>query len=336
MSITSAPFGPNGTACTIRNRAGTELTVTDRGAAAVSLVYRGTDVLLGWGDPAGYEKNPPDFGAVVGRCANRIAGAAFSLGGRQYRLDANDGANTLHGGPDGYHTRRWQTAEAVEDSVTFYLDSPDGDQGFPGRLSAYVTYYLGEDDTVRILLHGETDADTVVNLTNHAYFNLNGQGSGTILDHVLELCSDAFTPSGPGLIPTGEIRPVEGTPFDFRTAHAVGRDIGEDAEQLHLAGGYDHNFVLRGEGLRTAAVLTGDRSGITLEVSTDCPGLQLYTGNFLGGEAGKNGAVYGPREGVCLETQHFPNAVNTPGFPSPVLAAGESFFTLTVWRLSRT
>ena len=334
MSSVSSPENKANT-YRLENKAGTWAILTDAGAAVVCLFYRGVDVVLGWDTPEEYFPNPGSFGATVGRSANRIGGAAFTLNGKRYELAKNDGENNLHSGPDGYHTRRWETVEASSDRVVFRLDSPDGDQGYPGRFRVSVTYTLTDDDALHILYEGVSDADTVVNLTNHAYFNLNGHASGSAEDHRLMIHADAFTPVAPGLIPTGEIRSVEGTPFDFRTAHPIGRDIGAEDEQLRLGGGYDHNFVLRGEGFRPAAELTGDKTGITLTVETDCPGVQLYTGNFLRGARGKGGAVYNKRGAVCLETQFFPNAVNESAFTSPVVKAGEPYRSETVWRLKK-
>ena len=321
---------------TLENAAGTRLAVTDAGAAVVSLIYRGTDVVLGWGDGKKYAENPGCFGATVGRCANRIAFGSFSLNGTEYALARNDGPNNLHSGPDGWHCRRWETVETGEDYVTFYLDSPDGDQGFPGRVRIWVMYTLTPSDSVHILYKAVSDEDTILNVTNHTYFNLNGHDSGSAEGHTLRLYADAYTPSGPGLIPTGEIADVTGTPFDFRTEHAIGHDIECGHPQLVNAKGYDHNFCLSGAGLRPAALLRGEKTGITLEVSTDRPGVQLYTGNFLSGEEGKNGAHYPRRGGVCLETQCWPDAIHNDGFPSPVLPAGEEFRSETVWKLEKT
>ena len=322
---------PDGAGLYALERGDLRLTLTDIGASVTDLVFQGTDVVLGWGEPGSYRENGVFLGTTVGRSANRIAGGRFSLNGADYTLGKNDGENNLHSGPDGWHTRRWAAEETGENSLAFRLDSPDGDQGFPGRVRISVTYTLGPDE-VSIEYRAHSDADTLLNPTNHTYFNLNGHGSGDVLGHSLRLCADAYTPAGPGLIPTGEIAPVEGTPFDFRAAHPIGRDIGADHPQLRAAGGYDHNFCLNGNGLRPAAELTGDRSGITLSLWTDRPGVQLYTGNFLAGERGKDGAVYGRRCGVCLETQCWPDAIHRPGFPSPVLRAGEEFRSLTVWR----
>ena len=318
----------------MKNRAGTVLSVTDAGAAVVSLVYRGVDVVLGWPEGETYGRNPGSLGATVGRHANRIGQARFVLNGQTVELARNIGENNLHSGPSSYSKRVWECVEAEENRVTFLMDSPDGDQGFPGHLRLYTAYELGEDDSVNLRYWGTPDKDTVINPTNHTYFNLNGQGSGAVTGHLLFLHADSFTPTNKGQIPTGEIRPVDGTPFDFRVMHAIGRDVDADEPQLLLAGGYDHNYCLEGEGLREAAQLRGDRTGITLTVFTDRPGVQLYTANGLHGESGKGGAEYSPRCGVCLETQNWPDAVNHPNFPSPIVRAGEEFKSETRWFLS--
>ena len=273
MSFNVESFGKDAKLYTIGNKNGTWLAVTDVGACVVSLVFRGVDIALGWDDAEAYRRGDYYLGATVGRNCNRIAGGAFTINGKEYRMARNDGENNLHSGPDGYETRTWLLADHTDDSVTFFLDSPDGDQGFPGRLQLWASYTLTEDDRVLIDYRGEADADTVINITNHTYFNLNGQGSGDVHGHVLRLFASRFTPAGPGLIPTGEIVSTAGTPFDFTKAKAIGRDIGADDPLLLSAGGYDHNFLIDGEGMRPAAELTGDKTGITLAVSTDRPAM---------------------------------------------------------------
>ncbi len=336
MSIRIESFGERARLFTLENSSGTRLVLTDIGASAVSLVWRGTDILLGWEDPDRYFNGDGCHGATIGRVANRVADSRFVLNGKTYELVRNDGKNNLHSGPYGYHRRLWQTAETLADRVVFFMDSPDGDQGYPGRLRLWAGYTLTEDDRVVLDCRAEADDDTPVNIVNHAYFNLNGQGSGDILGHSLKIYADTFTPSTADLIPEGDIRPVEGTPFDFRVGHAIGEAINESDPRLISAGGYDLNFPVPGEGLRPAAELTGDKSGIRLTVMTDLPAVQLYTGNFLSGEKGKGGAVYPRHSGVCLETQRFPNALNEPRFPSMILRAGETLSSRTVWALSRT
>ena len=336
MSIQIESFGERARLFTLENTSGTRLVLTDIGASAVSLVWRGTDILLGWEDPDRYFNGDGCHGATIGRVANRVADSRFVLNGKTYELVRNDGKNNLHSGPYGYHRRLWQTAETLADRVVFFMDSPDGDQGYPGRLRLWAGYTLTEDDRVVLDCRAEADDDTPVNIVNHAYFNLNGQGSGDILGHTLKIFADTFTPSTADLIPEGGIRPVEGTPFDFRAGHAIGEAINDSDPRLIAAGGYDLNFPVPGEGLRPAAELTGDKSGIRLTVMTDLPAVQLYTGNFLSGEKGKGGAVYPRHSGVCLETQRFPNALNEPRFPSMILRAGETLSSRTVWALSRT
>ena len=335
MMFNVEPFGKDAKLYIIENSSGTRLAVTDIGACLVSLVFQGVDIALGWDDAEAYRRGDYYLGATVGRNCNRIAGGAFTVNGKTYQMAKNDGENNLHSGPDGYETRLWQVADHSDAAVTFFMDSPDGDQGFPGRLKLWASYTLTEDNRVIIDYLGEPDADTVVNITNHTYFNLNGQGSGDVHGHVLRLNASRFTPAGPGLIPTGEIVPVAGTPFDFTNAKAIGMDIDADDPLLLSAGGYDHNFLLDGKGMRPAAELTGDRTGITLTVSTDRPAMQLYSGNFLDVAQAKGGKAYGKRSAVCLETQHVPNAVNESAFPSPVVKAGEKYVSRTVWQLKK-
>lgn len=317
---------------TLRNRRGMELAVTDFGAVLVALrvpdgTGRPVDVVLGYDSAAGYEAGGYFFGAIVGRCANRIGGAAFSLNGRDYHLARNDGGNSLHSGPDCYHLRFWDVVETGECHITLALHSPDGDQGYPAAVDIRVTYTLTEENGVRIHYEAVPQGDTLINLTNHSYFNLNGHGGGPITGHRLWLDAAHFTPADAASIPTGELLPVEGTPMDFRQEKAVGRDIGADYRPLVLGSGYDHNWCLVSDGtLRKFARLTGERSGITMEMYTDRPGVQVYTANFVAGEPGKDGAVYDRRHGICFETQCYPDAIHHDGFPSPVCRGG------TVWR----
>ena len=335
MSLKIEAFGADAGLFTLENARGTRLVLTDAGASVVSLVYRGVDVALGWDDPAGYYDGSFYVGSTVGRNCNRIADAAFALNGKTFTLARNDGENNLHSGPDSYSVRRWQTEKAEGDTVVFRMDSPDGDQGFPGALRLTAAFRLTDDDEVELTYRGVSDKDTVVNVTNHTYFNLNGHGSGDIHGHVLRLFASRLTPAREGLIPTGEILDVKGTPFDFTEAHPIGRDIGCGDPRIEMAGGYDHNFLVDAEGFRPAAELTGDKTGIRLTVLTDRPAIQLYTGNFLTGPVGKGGAVYARRGALCLETQQVPNAVNEPAFPSPVVKAGQVYEAKTVWRLEK-
>lgn len=284
------------------------------------------DVCLGYEGVMDYAGQGGCLGSVVGRYANRIAGARFTLGERAYPLLANEGPNTLHGGGYGWHKRWWQLEPKGEDGVVCRLDSPDGDEGFPGHVEAEVTYTWREG-TLTIGYAVRTDADTVVNLTNHVYFNLAGQDGGEVGDHALTLRASRFTPIGADKIVTGALSPVEGTPWDLREATA----LQERWDCPELGGGFDHNYCLDG-GDGPDAVLSCPRTGIVMEMFTDRPGCQLYTAGGLRPRAGKGGVSYGPRHGVCLETQNYPNAANTPAFPSPVLRAGEVWRSETVYR----
>jgi len=300
---------------------------------------RVADVVLGYDTVAEYERDRFYLGAVVGRCAGRIGGAAFTLDGTRYALSPNDPPNHLHGGFRGFGKVTWH-GEPFEDAsgagVVLEHTSPDGDEGYPGTLDVRVTCMLSREGVLSVEYHAVTDRPTPVNLTQHSYFNLAGEGSGDVLDHELTVHAQSFTPLDDRLLPTGEIVSVEGTPLDFRAPHRVGERIGVDDEQLRIAGGYDHNFVIDGEpgALRPAARLADPASGRVLEVFTTEPGMQLYTGNFLDGLAGKGGHRYGPRAGLCLETQHFPDSPNQPGFPSVVLRPGEAYRSRTEFRFS--
>lgn len=302
--------------------------VTDLGATLVSLWVDGVNVSLGYDDASGYLNNGGFVGAVVGRNANRIKGASFPLNGRTVHLTPNERANNLHSGPDCWNTRLWDLVEVTENAIRLRLDSPHGDQGFPGNATVTVTYSV-ENDSLKIAYDAVSDQDTVFNLTNHAYFNLAGEDlPEKAMDQILTVNADYFNPDDAENIPTGEMRPVEGTPFDFRTPKALGRDIGADYEPLHLQGGYDHNFVIRAN---PCAVLTDPESGRTMTVSTDCPGVQIYTANFLN-VTGRNGVPYGRRSSVCLETQFAPNSVNHPEWPQPFVRAGEPYHSETLFQ----
>jgi aldose 1-epimerase len=317
--------------------------VTNYGAYVVSILAPGrdgatADVVLGYPDLTGYRGDSASLGAVVGRYANRIARGEFTLGGTRYTLARNNGPNHLHGGVEGFSKKVW-SARVVSGSDGEALEltyvSPDGEEGYPGTLKATVVYSLTTDGSLKLEYSATTDAETVLNLTNHAYFNLAGEGSGDILGHELQIEADTFTPVDETLIPTGEIRPVEGTPLDFRESTAIGARIDDPHPQLQAGGGYDNNYVVRGEpgALRLAARVSEPASGRVLEVLTTQPGLQLYTGNFLDGTiVGKSGRPYGKRSGFCLETQHYPDSPNRPEFPSVVLAPGERYSETTVFR----
>lgn len=288
-----------------------------------------TDVLLGYDSVREYEENDGYLGACIGRCANRIAGACFTLNGQRFPLTANAGEHQLHGGLCGLDKKLWSYT-CRENSVVFTTVLADGEEGFPGRLDVCVVYTLTDDNALRIDYHAVSDADTIANFTNHAYFNLNGQGSGDVLGHTLQLRASAYTPAGAHTLPTGRIEPVDGTCMDFRAGKPIGRDIHDAA--LAPFRGYDTNLCLDGEGLRMVGQAVGDRSGIVMEVETTLEGVQLYTANGLSDRAGKRGAHYAPYSGFCLETQHYPDAINQPAFPSPVLRRGERLHETTVYR----
>jgi aldose 1-epimerase len=344
--MTREPFGtaPDGQGVdliTLTNAKGVELRAMTYGAIIVSLKVPDRagvlgDVVLGYDSLAGYVKSSPYFGAVVGRYGNRIAKGKFTLDGAAYALAVNNGPNALHGGLKGFDKVVWH-ADTVRNAdgvgIRFHYVSKDGEEGYPGTLSATVTYTLTDAGEVHIAYEATTDKATPVNLTQHSYFNL--AGSGDILSHVLTLNADRFTPVDSTLIPTGQLAPVAGTPFDFTTPHAIGERIDADHQQIRFGGGYDHNFVLMraDTGLALAAVLIDPASGRRLEVRTTEPGVQFYSGNFLDGTlTGKHGVVYQRRNGLCLETQHYPDSPNHPDFPSTILRPGETYGSRTVWR----
>jgi aldose 1-epimerase len=293
------------------------------------------DIVLGFDTLAEYVANPNTFfGAVIGRYANRIARGAFTLQGKKYSLPRNNGENTLHGGPNGFYNVLWNAKPAANGVDLTYL-SRDGEEGFPGNLTATIRYTL-ENGGLRVEYSATTDQPTVVNLTQHSYFNLAGEGSGDILDHRLTLPSSKFTPVDASLIPTGEIRDISSTPFDFRRATRIGERIDAADEQLNLGGGYDHNWVLdQNQGkLTEAAGLYEPHSGRAMKVFTTEPGIQFYSGNFLTGIKGKGGKPYPRRSALCLETQHFPDSPNHPAFPSTELKPGQTFHSATVFSFS--
>ncbi len=322
---------------TMKNDNGMEIAVSDYGAALVKLLVpdregKAVDVVLGYDSAEDYEKGDVYFGATVGRVANRIAKASFELNNRVYALTANDNGNSLHGGRNFYNKRMWEAKEITDKSVTFTLHSPDKDQGYPGDVDISITYELTEDNEVKIHYHAVPKADTLLNLTNHSYFNLSGHAFGTVLEQEVWMNADSFTRADAQSIPTGELAPVEGTPMDFREYKAVGKEIDSDYEALVLGQGYDHNWVINGAGMRMAAKMRSKETGIVMEVFTDLPGIQFYTGNFLENEQGKQGAVYKKRHGACFETQYFPDAVHKENFEGPHIKAGDIYDTVTVYR----
>ncbi len=338
------PFGvmPDGTAVELYtlNAGALSCNVITFGGSLQSLrvpdrTGRPVDVLLGFDALEPYRTHGKSLGALVGRYANRIGGAKFTLNGQTYQLAANNnGVNHLHGGLVGFNQRVWTVEEAGEDRLVLSLFSPDGEEGYPGNLTVRVTYTLTEEG-LTIGYRAECDRDTVCNLTNHAYFNLAGHDSGPVLDQTIQLLADSYTPTDPLSIPTGEIAPVEGTPMDLRTPGPIGARIGENFPQLLQAGGYDHNWIPNGEPgtLRPIARVFSEASGVSMEVLSTLPGVQFYTANYLDGcPAGKGGAPYANRWGFCLETQFYPDSPNHANFPSCVLRAGEVFDHTAVFR----
>jgi aldose 1-epimerase len=342
MAVTKQAFGTLSTGEAVSryllSNGSVQVGVLDYGCIIQSILVpdrkgKSVDVVLGYDDAAAYEAGSSFFGAFVGRYANRIAHSRFLLNGKPVLLTPNEGENHLH----GVLANCLYEAQCGENSVTFRRRSPAGEEGYPGALDIAVTYSLGADNALRLDYRVTSDADTVLNLTNHSYFNLSGHDSGDMGDQILRISADAITPLGPGSIPTGELMSVEGTPFDFRAPKAIGRDIGADHEQIRLGTGYDHNFVLSAPGLeRPFAVAESAKTGIVLECFTTQPGVQLYTGNFVQDDAargrGKGGAAYGNRSAFCLETQHYPDSPNKPQFPSTLLRAGEEYHEVTVYR----
>ena len=325
---------------TLRNAQGTEVGITNFGAAIVSIktkdrTGKSGEITLGFDNLEGYMGTQPYFGAVVGRYANRIAKGKFELGGLTYTLATNNGAHHLHGGTKGYDKAVWNATPGT-DSLDLRHLSRDGDEGYPGNLNLRVTYSLNEDNVLKVEYSASTDRDTFVNLSNHTYFNL--AGGGDILGHELRIDADRFTPVDEGLIPTGELKSVKGTPFDFTKATAVGARIEQNDPQLRVGKGYDHNFVLNSGGgaePKFAAEVFEPVSGRVVTVSTDQPGVQFYSGNFLDGTLkGRGGKMIPHRGGLCLETQHFPDSPNRPNFPTTLLKLGQTFRSTTTWQFA--
>tara|TARA_R100001369_G_scaffold92810_3_gene140008 strand:- start:3777 stop:4955 length:1179 start_codon:yes stop_codon:yes gene_type:complete len=350
MSITKSDFGrtADGDAVakyTLENKGGIQVDIITYGGRITSLRTPDSsgklaNVVLGFNDIQQYEKDNPFFGALIGRYGNRIAKGKFSLDGTEYTLAQNNGENSLHGGVKGFDKRVWNaTTEESDDSIKLKLTylSADMEEGFPGNLNTAVTYTLNKDNSLDVMYEAKTDKTTVVNLTQHAYFNLSGDFSNTILDHMVEIDADTFLPVDSGLIPTGELAPVEGTPFDFTEPKLVGKEINADSKQIVLGGGYDHCWVLnnQSEGYRSVATAYHPVTGRNLEVLTDEPGIQFYTGNFLDGTLpAANGGTYAQRSGFCLETQHYPDSPNQLEFPSVTLEPGETYSTKTTFKFS--
>ena len=329
---------------TLTNGRGAEAQIITYGGAIVSLKVpdrRGQmgDVVLGYDDVQGYLSQTSYIGALIGRYGNRIAKGRFTLNGREYTLATNNGENHLHGGVKGFDKVVW-TARPLNTRAGAALEmtylSRDGEEGYPGDLSVRVVYTLTDANELRVDYSATTTKDTHVNLTQHSYFNLRGAGEGDILGHQLTLYASRFTPTDAGAIPTGELRPVRGTPFDFTRPHAIGERINADEEQIRLGKGYDHNFVVNGRAgvLRKAAEVYEPTTGRVMEVLTTEPGIQFYSGNYLEGTTGKGGKTYPYRSGFCLETQHYPDTPNKPNFPSTVLRRGGRYRTTTVYRFS--
>lgn len=337
--------GEEATLYTITNRNGMTVTFTDYGANIVNVIVpdaKGNmeDVVLGYEKIQGYEENAPGFGSFIGRNANRIAGAQFELNEKVYELEKNNGKNNLHGGNVGYNKFIYETEVFEEEDITsieFTRLSPNMEQGFPGNLDISVTYSLTEADEIVIEYLAVSDKDTIVNLTNHSYFNLSGHASGSIIDHKVWINANKFTPTTDDLIPTGELRDVEGTPMDFRKLKVIGLEIDADYEPLRQGSGYDHNYVLdiNSDDVERVAELFDDKSGRRMEVFTNLPGLQFYTANMLSPVShSKGGVSYNKRNGVCFETQYFPDACNNKAFQSSVLKAGAEYDYVTVYKFS--
>lgn len=342
MALKKRNFGVEGqeaTLYTLENSKGMKAEVTNYGANLVNLFVPDKngvveDVVLGFDSVKGYMKNGSFFGATIGPSANRIAGAKFSIDGVEYHIDVNDGVNNLHSHmEDGYHKMLWDVEEG-ENSVTFTVRDTDGYMGFPGNKELSLTYSLDEENGLTLHYHAKSDKNTVMNPTNHSYFNLDGHKSGNIEDHIMMINASCYTPVVPGAIPTGELAPVKGTPMDFTAEKVVGKEIRENMEQLLLTKGYDHNWVVDGWNgeLRHVATTIGPKSGRKMHTYSTLPGVQFYAGNCISDEPGKDGASYTKRSGLCLETQYYPNSINTPNFPSCVFGGDKEYDSVTVYR----
>lgn len=323
---------------TITNKNGLICQITNFGARVVSLWVpdkngKLDDIVVGYGSGKDFiERNENYFGATIGRYGNRIGNAQFILDSISYKLTTNDGKNSLHGGPEGFHRKIWKTEQLNTKALVFTYTSVDMEEGYPGNLKVKVVYELTDDNKLTIQYKAETDKKTVVNLTNHTYFNLAGQGSGTINNHLLQINADSYTPVNEGLIPIGDIEAVKGTPFDFTELKEIAKDLNSDHIQMKYGGGYDHNWIINDSSkLNLAAKVIEPNSGRLLEVYTNEPGIQFYGGNFLKGTADKNGKMYEKRSAFCLETQHYPDSPNKPNFPSTTLDVGEKYYSICVY-----
>ena len=338
VTVTNFGAHPDGPAhkFTLVNAKGHTAELTDIGAAICAIVVpdkggKPTDVVLYPGTFEAALENATYMGAVCGRVAGRIENGAFALNGKNYQVVKTHPEFSLHGGLAGFSHKLWEH-EITDGKVTFKLVSPDGDQGYSGTLTVAVTYIWGDDDRLTLDYSAAADADTIINLTNHVYFNLNGHADGKITGHTATFFCDRYIPMKPNICPTGELLDVAGTNMDFTTPRVIGERIDNDDEQLKIAGGYDLSYVVRdGEGVKLCSRITGEKSGITIDTYTDRPGIHLYTGNFMTPAEGKGGAKYDCRGGFCLESQNFPDAVNQPAFPSPVLKKGDEYRTRTVY-----
>ena len=328
----------------LKNHNGMEAAFTNYGGRLVSLIVpdkngKMTNVVAGFNNVEGYVKSTePYYGATIGRYGNRIAKGKFTLDGKQYQLSVNNGVNTLHGGKKGFQYVVWNADKLNDSTIRFTYLSKDGEEGFPGNVNVKVIYSLTGDNSLKCEYEATTDKTTVVNLTNHAYFNLNGEGSGTILNHIVQIYAEKYNPIDSSWIPLGPIATVKGTPFDFTKPTTIGARINDDNQQLKNGQGYDHNFVLNGtkvDGLNHAATVTGDKSGIVMNVYTQEPGLQFYSGNFMAGKnTFSNGSKDDYRTAFAMETQHFPDSPNEPSYPSTVLKPGQLYKTYSLYNFS--
>lgn len=338
MSITSYKYGEiegkEVCAYNLDNGKGLSAEILSYGGVITRLVYKGVDVALGWDNLNEYVNNGGCYGAIIGRNSNRIENAEFELDGKKYKLFPNHIKSNLHGGPTGFHTRIWnvQCVEKDEPALILTRTSPDGEEGFPGNAEIKVTYTLTAENAIEIRYEGQCDKDTIINMTNHTYFNPNGHETGSVENCKLYLQSSFYTPNNPECCPLGSIIPVDGTPFDFRQGRTIGENLSINHEQIDLFGGFDHNFVLEGRGYHKAAVFTGDKSGITIEMYTDLPGVQIYIPTKKPAGKTKDGAEYCARNAICLETQAFPNSMKFSHFPSTIVKKGEKYETTTAYK----